>query len=148
MGEKTNIYHWMQQIMAEEQKLAPTILNFEYQTSKIIMKMPTIFNSNYALRTIETPDFKALTNVEINKEVALVTELYDEAKGNYMYMVQNIVDSTCKGSKAYQTTVLTFGEQYKYAAVYEKGEQRLVKLDNGTLTLKHKAGQATFVLPY
>ena len=147
-GQKTKIYEWMQQIMAEEQKFAPTILNFEYQTSKVFMKAPTIFDSTHALRTIETPDFKVLTDVSINKEIALVTELYDSAKQNYMYMVQNIVDPLDKGSKSFQTTVLTFSEQYKYAAVYVKGEVTLKKLENGTLTLKHKPGEATFVMPY
>lgn len=147
-GEKTDIYYWMQQIMAEEQKLAPTILNFEYSTSKIIMKKPTTFDSSYALRTIETKDFTALKEVEVNKEVALVTELYDDEKDNYMYMVQNVVDSTRKGSKVYQTATLTFNSQYKYAVVFVKGERSIQKLNGGKLTLKHAPGQATYVIPF
>ena len=63
-------------------------------------------------------------------------------------MVQNLIDSTKKGSKAYQTTVLTFNKKYKYAAVYVKGERTLVKLDSGKLTLKHKPGEATYIMPY
>lgn len=148
MGEKTNIYYWMQQIMAEEQKLAPTILNFDYVTSKIYLQMPTVFNSDYAMRMIETADFTAVTNVEINKEVALVTELYDAQKQNYMYMVQNIVDSTRKGSKAFQTTTLTFDSKYTHVVVFVKGEKSIKKLENGKLVLKHKAGEATFVMPF
>ena len=147
-GEKTNIYHWMQQIMTEEQKFAPTVLNFEYNTSKVYVAETTNFDCTYAMRNISTPEFSALKNVNINKEVALVTELYDEEKQNYMYMVQNVIDSTKKGSKAYQTTVLTFQKQYKYAAVYVKGERTLVKLDGGKLTLKHKPGEATYIMPY
>ena len=148
-GEKTNIYTWMQQIMAEEQKLAPTILNFEYTTSKIYMKQPTTFNSVYAMRTIDTAAFTALKDVSINKEVALVTELHDEAEGNYLYMVQNIIDSTRKGSKAYQTAVLTFGEEYTHAVKFVKGEREIVKLEKGgMLTLKQTPGAATFVMPY
>ena len=147
-GERTNIYYWMKQIMAEEQKLAPTILNFEYQTSKIFMTQPTTFNSSYAMRTIETADFKVLKDVNVNKEVALVTELYDEATGNYMYMVQNIVDTIHKGSKAFQTTTVTFDQQYTHAVVFVKGEKTVKKLDNGTLTLKHKPGEATYIMPF
>ena len=147
-GEKTDIYHWMKQIMAEEQKFAPTILNFDYSSSKVYIAETTNFDCTYAMRKIETPEFTALKDVNIDKEVALVTELYDAEKQNYIYMVQNIVDSTRKGSKAYQTTVLTFDKQYKYAAVYVKGEKTLVKLDKGTLTLEHKAGEATYVMPY
>ena len=147
-GEKTDIYHWMKQIMTEEQKLAPTILNFDYRSSKVYRLEMTNFDCTYAMRTIETSSFVALKNVNVNKEVALVTELYDDEKQNYMYMVQNVIDSTKKGSKAYQTTVLTFDQSYKYAALYVKGERTLVKLDKGTLTLKHKPGEATYVMPY
>ena len=147
-GEKTNIYYWMQQIMAEEQKFAPTVLNFEYNTSKVYVSETTNFDCTHAMRNIPTPEFSALKNVDVNKEVALVTELYDKEKQNYMYMVQNVIDSTKKGSKAYQTTVLTFQKKYKYAAVYVKGERTLVKLDGGKLTLKHKPGEATYIMPY
>lgn len=147
-GDKTDIYYWMQQIMAEEQKLAPTLLNFDYTTSKIVMKAPTIFDSSYALRTIETANFTALKKVEINKEVALVTELYDDEKNNYMYMVQNIIDSTRKGSKVYQTATLTFASKYTHVVIFEKGVSRIQKLNKGKLTLKHTPGQATYVMPY
>ena len=149
MGEKTDIYHWMKQIMAEEQKIAKTILNFKYTTSKVYLQMPTTFDSSFAMRSLELEDFTALKNVEINKEVALVTELYDEAKQNYMYMVQNIVDSTRKGSKAFQTTTLTFDSKYTHVAVFVKGEQTVKKLEKGgKLILKHKAGEATYVMPF
>ncbi len=148
-GEKTDIYYWMQKIMAEEQKIAPTILNFEYTTSKIFMKQPTVFNSVFAMRTIDTADFKALKDVSTNKEIVLVTELYDEAKDNYMYMVQNAIDPAHKGSKAYQTTVVTFGEGYTHAVKFVKGERTIVELEEGgKLTLKHKPGEATYLLPY
>lgn len=147
-GKKTDIYHWMQQIMAEEQKFAPTVLSFDYRSSKVYISETTNFDCTHAMRTIETADFVALKGLEVDKEAALVTELYDADKQNYLYMVQNVTDSIRKGSKAYQTTVLTFDKQYKYAAVYVKGERTLVKLDNGTLTLEHKAGEATYVMPY
>jgi hypothetical protein len=44
--------------------------------------------------------------------------------------------------------VLTFDAKYTHAVLFVKGEQSIVKLDNGTLTLKHKAGEATYVMPY
>ncbi len=147
-GEKTNIYHWMKQIMAEEQKIAPTILSFNYNTSKIYLQMPTVFNSTYAMRSIETPDFVALKDVQVNKEVGLVTELYDAEKDNYMYMVQNITDTQFRGSKTYQTTTLTFDAQYKYAMVFVKGKKKFVKLNKGKITFKHFPGEATYVMPY
>lgn len=147
-GEKTDTYYGMQKIMAEEQKLAPTILNFSYKTSKVLVEYPTVFSAPHIKYVLETEDFTALKEVKINKEVALVTELYDEEKGNYMYMVQNVVDPTNKGSKAYQTATLTFNSQYDYAVVFVKGEKSIKKLDDGKLVLKHTPGAATFVMPY
>jgi hypothetical protein len=147
-GEKTKIYDWMKQIMAEEQKLAPTILNFDYKTSKVYTKSPTVFDSSHVIWTKKTEDFTAVKGVSVNKEVALITELYDGEKQNYMYMVQNIVDSMHKGSKAYQTVELTFDSAYKYAVTFVKGERSIQKLDDGKLILKHKAGEATYVIPY
>lgn len=147
-GEKTDIYYWMQGIMQEEQKLAPTILNFDYVTSQVYRSAKTVFNFSHVMKKLDTPAFAKITDVNVNKEIALVTELYDDETGNYMYMLQNIVDPAKKGSKAYQTLTVTFAEEYKYAAVYVKGERTLVKLDNGTLTVKHKPGEATYVIPY
>lgn len=147
-GEKTDIYYWMKQIMEEEQKLAPTILNFDYVSSKIYRNSPTVFDASHTMNTIETPDFTAVKDVVINKEVALVTELYDSEKQNYMYMVQNVIDPDYKGSKAFQTVELTFDSQYQYAVVFVKGERSLVRLNEGKLIIKQKAGDATYVIPY
>ena len=147
-GEKTDMYYWMQKIMAEEQKFAPTILSFDYVTSQVYRSEYTVFDVTHATWTLETSEFAKITNVDVNKEIALITELYDKDKGNYMYMLQNIVDPMKKGSKAFQTMTVTFASEYKYAAVYVKGERTLQKLVNGTLTVKHKAGEATYVIPY
>ena len=147
-GEKTDIYYWMQKIMEEEQKFAPTILNFDYVTSQAYRSQNTVFGFAHVMYKLDTPAFAKVTNVDVNKEVAIVTELYDDEKGNYMYMFQNVVDPMKKGSKAFQTITATFAKEYKYAAVYVKGERTLVALDNGTLTMKHKPGEATYVIPY
>ena len=134
--------------MAEEQKFAPTILNFDYVTSQTYRSQNTVFPFGHVMYKIDTPAFTKVTNVDVNKEVALVTELYDDETGNYMYMFQNVVDPMKKGSKAFQTITATFAKEYKYAAVYVKGERTLVALDKGTLTMKHKPGEATYVIPY
>ncbi len=147
-GEKTDIYYWMQQIMKEEQKFAPTILNFDYKTSKVFSVDVPTFGFGHVGTTLDTPDFNKVTNVTVNKEIALVTELYDKDKDNYMYMLQNVVDPAKKGSKAFQTLTITFAKGYKYAAVYVKGERTNVKLDKGSLTVKQNPGEATYVIPY
>ena len=65
-----------------------------------------------------------------------------------MYAVLNMVDSMYQGSKTYQTTILTFDEQYNYALIWRNGSCEKVALDNHTLTIKNAAGEAAFVIPY
>ena len=147
-GEKTNIYYWMQKIMEEEQKFAPTVLNFDYKSSKLYTVPTEGLDLEYVRLQYPTPDFTAVTDVEIDKGVALVTELYDQEKGNYMYMVQNVIDPVKKFANPLQTATLTFDKKYACAAVYVKGEREVVKLKKGKLTVKHTEGEATYVMPY
>lgn len=147
-GEKTEMYYWMQKIMAEEQKLAPVVLNFEYKSSKIYSKPTEGLDLEYVRLTYPTPDFTMVTGVEIDKGAALVTELYDEEKGNYLYMVQNVIDAAKEFANPLQKATLTFDRKYKYAAVYVKGERTDVKLKKGKFTVKQTEGEAVFVMPY
>ena len=147
-GEKTELYYFMQKIMAENQKFAPVIKNFEYQASNVYSVTPTAFPSMQTGMATSGSEFNALKEVSVNKECALVTELYDEENEYYMYMAQNIVNPIYKGSKAYQTIKLTFDEKYNYAMVFENGVGRKVKLDKHSFTVKQSPGYAVFVLPY
>ncbi len=148
-GTKTELYGIMQQIMKEEQKLAPTVLNFDYVTCNVYRKVPCIYSASHVDAVIEGKPFQKLSGVTINKEVALVTELYDEDKKLYMYMLQNVVDPLNRGANAYQTITADFSDDCTHAVLFEKGERRVVKLEKGgKLTVKHHPGHATYVIPY
>ena len=147
-GEKTDMYYWMQKIMAEEQKLAPIVLNFEYKSSKIYSKPTEGLDLEYVRLQYPTPDFTEVTDVEFDKGAALVTELYDEEKGNHMYMVQNLIDPVKEFADPLQTVTLTFDSKYKYASVFVKGERTEVELKEGKLTVKQTEGEAVYVMPY
>lgn len=147
-GEKTEMYYWMQKIMAEEQKFAPVVLNFDYKSSKVYSKPTEGLDLEYVRLQYPTPDFTEVTDVEFDKGAALVTELYDEEKGNYLYMVQNIIDPVKEYADPLQTVTLTFTRKYKYASVYVKGERSEVKLKKGKLTVKQTEGEAVYVMPY
>ena len=147
-GEKTDIWYSMQKIFAENQKFAPTYFQFNYQASNVykgsIVKYPDTcldVAKNYGTLT-------KVKSVSVDKEHVLINELYDDEKGNYMYAVLNMVDSMYQGSKTYQTTILTFDEQYNYALIWRNGSCEKVALDNHTLTIKNAAGEAAFVMPY
>ena len=147
-GEKTEMYYWMQKIMAEEQKLAPIVLNFAYKSSKLYSKPTEGLDLEYVRLQYPTPDFTKVTDVKFDKGAALVTELYDEEKDNYLYMVQNLIDPVKNFAAPLQTVTLTFDSKYKYASVYVKGERAEVKLKKGKLTVKQTEGEAVYVMPY
>ncbi|MBO5479923.1 MAG: hypothetical protein J6A63_01880 [Clostridia bacterium] len=147
-GNRTKLYYFMQKIMAEDQKFAPTILNFDYVTSNVYW----VENSTYPVAHVQEAQkdnvFQVLKNVAFDKECGLVTELYDKENDRYMYMAQNVVDPQYQDENARQTVTLDFGKDYENAALYKNGEREDVALENGKLTLTHNAGEATFVIPY
>lgn len=146
-GKKTDIYYYMQQIMKEEQSLAPTVLNFEYNASAIYKKTPATYTTSHIAR-VENGRMTEIKNVSVNKEIALITELVDKSKNNYMYMIQNIIDPMYKGSTVYQTVTVTFSDEYEYAVVWEKGVKSIVKLEDHKYTVKQHPGYAVYVIPY
>ncbi len=148
-GTRTELYDIMKKIMAEEQKLAPTVLNFDYVTCNSYRKKPCIYNSQQVDAMLEGEEFKLLDEVSIDKEVALVTELYDKNQKVYMYMLQNVVDPLNKGANAYQAITADFDDSCTHAVVFKKGEREIVKLDKGgKLTIKQQPGHAVYVIPY
>lgn len=152
-GQKTDLYYFMQKINAEIQKFAPVIKNFEYQASTYYTVPPTNFSNAHVASAgrygMERNELAKVKEVTLNKETALVTELKDPDNGQYMYMVLNIIDpSKGSGSTAYETITVKFADEYKYAAVYDKGEKTCVRLDEGCYTLKLKPGAAQFIMPY
>ena len=147
-GEKTERYYFMQKILAENQKFAPIILNFDYVTSNAYEVTPTTYSSSHVKYCEKNNTFQKLKSFTINKECALVSELYDDENNRYMYMVQNVVDPDYQGAKGYQTATVTFASGYTRALVYKNGEVTNVALKGGKYTVKQHAGEAVFILPY
>lgn len=149
-GEKTQLWYIMQKIMADNQKFANTIKNFQYQTSRMYKKQVSGYGD--ALEYIDygkdMGNFKVLRSVETDQSSAVVTELYDAKKKNYMYMIQNVVDSQWRTADTYQTATLTFTDKYDYAVIWVNGETKEVALKDHQLVVENPAGQATFIIPY
>ena len=146
-GQVQPLYYTMQQIMKEEQQFAPTVLNFEYSDSMIYSVKPLNYLAQHTLR-FQNGTLKKVVDVSSDKEIVLITELVDHTKGNYMYMVQNIIDPLYKSNTTNQTVTLTFSDEYEYAVVWERGERTLVELDNHQYTVKQHPGDAVYVMPY
>ena len=149
-GKKTPMYDVMQKIIANDQKFAPTVLQFKYQKSGVFTKLPLNYSGDHIqyVEDINKVTYEKVKRVSVNKECAMVNELYDAENDRYMYMAMNIVDPEYKGSPVYQTITLQFAPEYKYAAVYKDGERLLYKLKDSKLEVKGAPGEASFVIPF
>lgn len=148
-GEKTYIYDTMKEILAQNQQFANVIKQFNYQGVRYYVKLPCIFNISHLYDLDNSYTLKKVTDVSIDKEAALVTELYDSENDNYLYMVMNVLSGNDKGSVAYQTNTITFSNEYTHVVVYKDGVGTPQKLEEGNkLTVELEAGQAVYLLPY
>lgn len=147
-GEKTDLYYYMQKILAENNKLAPVIKQFEYSASEAYVGAAG-GDFNQVCKAFDRGDFKRLKAFSIDKECALVTELYDEKGDRYMYCYTNIANPESGREQTAQVAELRFSEGFAYALVFEKGEKRVEKLGkNGSLKLKASAGDGFYVIPF
>lgn len=148
-GDKTELYYSMQKILAENQNFAPVIKQFAYQGSKSYAKVPLNFDMTQVSQMDNSYEFKKVKNVEFEKEIGIVTELYDSENDNYLYMMMNALGSWNEGSYAYQTNTIQFSDEYTHVVVYKNGVGTPQKLGAGnTLTVELAAGEAVFLLPY
>jgi len=151
-GERTPLYYQMQKIHAEMQRFAPIMLNFDYQGFNYYTNGRTIFQTTYlSACEADKKSFDKLESVSVGEsQIAVVTELLDEAHGQYMYMLMN-PNAPCnekKGDASLKAT-LKFSTEYDAAEVWYKGEMLLYPLDkNGEITFDLSAGYAVYVMPY
>ncbi|MBQ8429365.1 MAG: hypothetical protein IJX30_04655 [Clostridia bacterium] len=149
-GEKTKTYFHVQKINRELTELAPLLWEFDYCANTFAVKTPFCTTPTY-LDTVRGGMLSQVTDVQTDKEVALVTELYDKKKKQYMHCVVNTTDIqryTKKYKNEKQITQLTFGEKYNVADVYEKGVWKTVDLKDGKIQVGLHAGEGVIILPY
>ena len=148
-GNKTRMYDIMKDVIADNKKFASTVLQFKYAKSGVFTHLPMNTDSGH-LQYVDTNEqtYTKVKSVNVNKECAMINELYDEKNDRYMYMAMNIVDPDFKGSTAYQTITLEFDREYRYALVYKDGERSLHKLNDGKISVKGSSGDASFIIPF
>lgn len=149
-GKPTHIYYMMQEIMANNQSFAPTVLQFDYKKCGIFTQAPMSFNTEHIRNMPKNVQaYDKVKSVKVDKECAMVNELYDAQNGRYMYMAMNIIDPDCLGSKAFQTITLEFSDEYNFALVYKDGVQSLYRLTaDKKLSVKGEPGDASFIIPF
>ena len=149
-GNKTKLYDIMQTIMANNQKFAPTVLQFDYVKSGCFTQEPMETGGRHLFNMVtNVQSYAKVKKVSLDKECAMVNELYDKENDRYMYMAMNIVDPEYTGSSVYQTITLEFDKkEYKYALVYKDGVSTLHQLKDGKISVKGAPGDAAFIIPF
>ena len=155
-GQRTELWYTMKEIHAEMQKFAPIFLNFEYKGCNYYYKKPTAYSTSFLTYMEdgevfkEMDDFAKLQDVTVRAgDMALVTELKDEAHNQYMYMIMNpqAPSNNIYGDVSLETTI-DFGKEYKAVELWYKGEMVLKPLSDGKITIDLAAGYAVYVMPY
>lgn len=149
-GEKTKTWYHVQKINKELATLAPLLLNFEYCTNAFFLKTPFCTTPTF-LETTRGGELSQVKSVENDREIVLVSELYDKAKDQYMICAMNPTDPERyrkKHKKEKQLTVLTFDEKYNAADVYQNGKWKTAALEDGKLSIYLNSGDGAIILPY
>ena len=140
-GNTTALYSTMKGILANNQKFAPTILQFDYKGSRVYGST----SENHLGEITVSNSFTKLSACSVNTGSALVTELYDDENDNYMYMAMNVLDPDA--STTSETVTMTFSG-YTHVLVYVDGVATEVALSSGVYTATLAPGEAVYVIPY
>ncbi|MBE5739861.1 MAG: hypothetical protein E7349_03275 [Clostridiales bacterium] len=149
-GEKTRTYYHVQKINREITALAPLLWEFEYRANAFFVKTPFCTTPTY-LEMARGGELSEITDVKTDKEIVLISELYDKKKKQYMYCAVNTTDIQRykkKYKKEKQLTVLTFDKKYNVVDVYQNGKWQTVALENGKLEIKLYCSDGIIILPY
>ncbi|MBR2448959.1 MAG: hypothetical protein IKB30_02430 [Clostridia bacterium] len=162
-GEKTNVYYYGQELMADAQKMANVILNYNYLGGKFYtapipngdvscyLSGPgetTVTNS--ALKFDNTHEFALIKdeNVDFDNDVVFITELKDIKNELYMYMLQNVIDpANGEYGRTAENVTVKFDGGYTHVAELCDGNLTYKKLSDGKYTNTLSAGDAVYLIP-
>ena len=147
-GEQTPLYHAIKEVNTMIHALAPVITQFKYVADRYLISTP--FRSHpFFLEYTLRKELKTLEFAETDREVAMVNELYDEKRDQWMYMIMNATDPLYNEYMIMpQKTTIRFKKKYQKVDIFEEGKWRTETLENNTFTVKLNAGHAYFILPY
>ena len=149
-GEKTRMYRHVQKINKELTALAPLLWDFNYCANAFFVNKPFCIQPTF-LEMTRGGKLSQVQEVQVDRDVVLVTEQYDKKKKQYMYCVTNVTDPIAyakKYQKEKQVTRLQFNEKYNVADIYYKGKWSKVALDEGWLQISLYSGDGIIILPY
>lgn len=146
-GTTTDLYTFMQTIMADNTAFAPTISHFNYKTSQVFgSDNDSDLNNDHiswSSSLTATASFRWISSITTSLEYTLVTELYDKDNYNYMYMVMNTIDPSEGGT---QSITVTLDSSITSFYVYDQRGNRTEHTGN-SYTVSLTAGQAVYIMP-
>ena len=149
-GEKTRMWRHVQKINKELTALAPLLWEFNYCSNAFFANKPFCIQPTF-LEMTRGGKLSQIKDVQVDRDVVLVTEQYDKKKKQYMYCVTNVTDPIAyakKYKREKQVTLLQFNEKYTVADLYYKGKWNKVALEEGKLNLSLYSGDGIIILPY
>ena len=149
-GEKTRMYRHVQKINKELTALAPLLWEFNYCSNAFFANKPFCIQPTF-LEMARGGKLSQIKDVQVDRDVVLVTEQYDKKKKQYMHCVTNVTDPIAyakKYQKEKQVTQLQFDEKYNVADVYYKGKWSKVAMEEGKLSVELYSGDGIIILPY
>jgi len=160
-GEKNNVYYYGQEAMSAARRMSKIMLNYKFKGAKFFFTsgVPKFGTSNYISSKQDSItgtsavfdnsyEFANLKSVEIDNDVVLATELYDEKNGLFMYMLQNVIDPIGgEYGRTAETVKADFGAEFTYVAELSDGYLEYVKLDGGKYEKTLSAGNAVYLIP-
>ena len=145
-GRKTDIYYYIKQVQQEVHAFEEVYFNFDWKSVITVMgeKNEDGFVDSYDWLD---PGFAAEGHERISSlscEQDTLIGCFEDAEGQDGFMVMNYAEP---GALKESRTRIAFQDAYA-AAVYRRGEKRIVKLGRGgTLNFTLLAGEGVFVVP-
>ena len=124
-------------------------MSCKYLASQYVLHTPWYSHPFHLEHTKQYP-LKKIVCAETDQDVALINELYDEERKQYVYRVQNITYPYYYNDlpDPKQRTVITFADEFTKADVFDGTAWKTVELKNHQYTAISEPGYAEYILPY
>ena len=162
--KKTRLFHFAKSAMEHAKALEGVLFNYDFAGAKIYVSEQLneyandyigsegIYLGDNVITSPSAPfdnsyTFKYIENIEFDKDVLLVTELYDNKQDSHLYTILNTVDSSHKNNPSAMNVELCFDKEITLIKVFDNGKWSEKKLVNGVYSTNLSQGQAMYIMP-
>lgn len=147
-GNKTEAYPIVQHLNNMTHKLAPVIMNFKHVADTYAAISP-LKSKPLHLQFTRRGKLLQAEKFTVNQEIGFVSEMYDEEKDQYLYVLQNISSSLHCPDIGRQKLSLTFKGDVTKVDVFDGNEWHTEELsEDKTYYTELENGDAVYLLPY